>query len=476
MAAREALDETSIAAGAGRRGIPGPARRRARAQAGCGGVQYRPAEQPPKHCRPPLAHRRLDHAARDAVPRPRGLERERAWLPWDGGGARDPAPPPRARACCRTSSCSPSAPTSRISRGADQRALHYPRARARARARHAVGARRLRGQRRAERPRRGERPTRGGCCLLDWVRYSAATAAGSSPTAATSPSAARGRSRGCSARRCRSQSRRSRRRRTPRAESPAITAARVQAARAGAGALSAVSVPAMSAESQIGVTGLAVMGANLARNIASRDVPVAVHNRSPARTKEFMEQYGSEGQVHAFGVGRGVRRLAREAAPDHRDGEGRWPRRRRDRGARAAARRRRHHHRRRQLQVPRHPPPHRRVPRARPALHRLGRVRRRGGRPARALDHARRRARGLRRDRGDLHHDRRAGRRHSLLRLHRPRRRGPLREDGAQRHRVRRHAADHRGVRPAASRRGHVRGGAVRRSSRSGTRATSTRT
>ncbi len=55
----------------------------------------------------------------------------------------------------------------------------------------------------------------------------------------------------------------------------------------------------MSGESQIGVTGLAVMGANLARNIASRDVPVAVHNRSPARTKDFMEQYGSEGKFTA---------------------------------------------------------------------------------------------------------------------------------------------------------------------------------
>jgi 6-phosphogluconate dehydrogenase len=52
----------------------------------------------------------------------------------------------------------------------------------------------------------------------------------------------------------------------------------------------------MSGGSQIGVTGLAVMGANLARNIASRDVPVAVHNRSPERTREFMDQYGGEGQ------------------------------------------------------------------------------------------------------------------------------------------------------------------------------------
>src|SRR2546423_14813798 len=55
----------------------------------------------------------------------------------------------------------------------------------------------------------------------------------------------------------------------------------------------------MSGGSQIGVTGLAVMGANLARNIASRDVPVAVHNRSPARTREFMEQYSEEGKFTA---------------------------------------------------------------------------------------------------------------------------------------------------------------------------------
>jgi 6-phosphogluconate dehydrogenase len=52
----------------------------------------------------------------------------------------------------------------------------------------------------------------------------------------------------------------------------------------------------VSGGSQIGVTGLAVMGANLARNIASRDVPVAVHNRSAKRTQEFMGQYSDEGK------------------------------------------------------------------------------------------------------------------------------------------------------------------------------------
>src|SRR3954452_9263612 len=47
--------------------------------------------------------------------------------------------------------------------------------------------------------------------------------------------------------------------------------------------------------SKIGVTGLAVMGANLARNIARRGTPVAVHNRTTARTEEFMAEYGGEG-------------------------------------------------------------------------------------------------------------------------------------------------------------------------------------
>ena len=47
--------------------------------------------------------------------------------------------------------------------------------------------------------------------------------------------------------------------------------------------------------SQIGVTGLAVMGANLARNIARRGVPTAVHNRTASKTQEFMAEFASEG-------------------------------------------------------------------------------------------------------------------------------------------------------------------------------------
>jgi 6-phosphogluconate dehydrogenase len=44
------------------------------------------------------------------------------------------------------------------------------------------------------------------------------------------------------------------------------------------------------------VFGLAVMGQNLARNVASRGVSVAVYNRTPARTQRMMAEHGSEGE------------------------------------------------------------------------------------------------------------------------------------------------------------------------------------
>ena len=50
---------------------------------------------------------------------------------------------------------------------------------------------------------------------------------------------------------------------------------------------------------RIGVTGLAVMGANLARNIARHGFRVAVHNRTAARTEQFIRDYGSEGEFVA---------------------------------------------------------------------------------------------------------------------------------------------------------------------------------
>ncbi len=45
----------------------------------------------------------------------------------------------------------------------------------------------------------------------------------------------------------------------------------------------------------IGVTGLAVMGRNLARNIARHGHKVAVHNRTVARTTSLVEEHGDEG-------------------------------------------------------------------------------------------------------------------------------------------------------------------------------------
>ena len=47
---------------------------------------------------------------------------------------------------------------------------------------------------------------------------------------------------------------------------------------------------------QIGVTGLATMGRNLARNLARHGFVVAVHNRTKARTEELIAEFGGEGR------------------------------------------------------------------------------------------------------------------------------------------------------------------------------------
>jgi 6-phosphogluconate dehydrogenase len=51
----------------------------------------------------------------------------------------------------------------------------------------------------------------------------------------------------------------------------------------------------MSELADIGVTGLAVMGANLARNAARKGFRVAVHNRSPEKTDRLVAEHGKEG-------------------------------------------------------------------------------------------------------------------------------------------------------------------------------------
>ena len=48
-------------------------------------------------------------------------------------------------------------------------------------------------------------------------------------------------------------------------------------------------------DADIGVTGLAVMGRNLARNFARHGHVVALHNRSPERTRSLVAEHGDEG-------------------------------------------------------------------------------------------------------------------------------------------------------------------------------------
>jgi 6-phosphogluconate dehydrogenase len=50
------------------------------------------------------------------------------------------------------------------------------------------------------------------------------------------------------------------------------------------------------ASAQIGVTGLAVMGRNLARNLARHGYRVALHNRTAERTRSLVAEHGNEGK------------------------------------------------------------------------------------------------------------------------------------------------------------------------------------
>ncbi|PKH37945.1 6-phosphogluconate dehydrogenase [Nocardioides alpinus] len=53
------------------------------------------------------------------------------------------------------------------------------------------------------------------------------------------------------------------------------------------------------ARATIGLTGLATMGRNLARNIARHDHTIAVHNRTTRRTTDLVEEFGDEGDFVA---------------------------------------------------------------------------------------------------------------------------------------------------------------------------------
>ena len=53
----------------------------------------------------------------------------------------------------------------------------------------------------------------------------------------------------------------------------------------------------MANKPNFGLTGLAVMGQNLARNIAHKGFSIAVHNRTTEKTTTFMQEHGDEGAL-----------------------------------------------------------------------------------------------------------------------------------------------------------------------------------
>ena len=66
------------------------------------------------------------------------------------------------------------------------------------------------------------------------------------------------------------------------------------------------------AEHEIGVVGLATMGENLARNLASHGARVAVYNRTRKRTDDFMSAHSTEGDFQPAGS---LQELARSLQP-----------------------------------------------------------------------------------------------------------------------------------------------------------------
>ena len=205
----------------------------------------------------------------------------------------------------------------------------------------------------------------------------------------------------------------------------------------------------MSQQAEIGVTGLAVMGRNLARNFARHGHVVAIHNRTYAKTQAparrggfdegtFIASESLEDFVASLArprkviimvkAGPGTDAVIDELVPLLEEGDivvdagnAHFP----DTIRREQAL-------------------------AEHGLHFVGSGVSGGEEGALngPVDHAGRVARVVRVARPAAGGHLGQGRRHPVLHLRRPRRRRPLRQDGAQRHRVRRHAADRRGVRP----------------------------
>lgn len=57
----------------------------------------------------------------------------------------------------------------------------------------------------------------------------------------------------------------------------------------------------METKGQIGLIGLAVMGANLARNLAGHGISTVVYNRSYEKTEQFLQDFGGDGNLSGAG-------------------------------------------------------------------------------------------------------------------------------------------------------------------------------
>ena len=210
--------------------------------------------------------------------------------------------------------------------------------------------------------------------------------------------------------------------------------------------------PSDGPTAQIGVTGLAVMGSNIARNFARHGYTVALHNRSVTKTDALLAQHGSEGNfvrsetIEQFlaalqrprrvlimvKAGAATDAVINELAAAMEPGDiiidgGNALYTDTIRREKAMAR-------------------------TRAALRRSRDLGRRGGRPQRPVDHARRTEGVLRVARAAARGDLRPRRRGALLHPYRPGRGRSLRQDGAQRYRVLRYAADRRGLSAVARR------------------------
>ncbi|KAJ9548512.1 hypothetical protein OSB04_021055 [Centaurea solstitialis] len=57
----------------------------------------------------------------------------------------------------------------------------------------------------------------------------------------------------------------------------------------------------MATPSRIGLAGLAVMGQNLALNIAEKGFPISVYNRTTSNVDETVERAKNEGNLPLYG-------------------------------------------------------------------------------------------------------------------------------------------------------------------------------